>query len=228
MPLILLASAIAFSCASPSHHDGDAIRCAGRSRSDRIYGIDAPEMPGACRRFRACVAGDPFAARDHLAGLTAGRSISCTQVDRDRYGRRVVRCSADGRDLSCAMIADGFAEARYGRLDCAQPAEPVHWAWRTGSIWLAVIAWLIIVNLATYAAFAIDKSRAIAGQARRVNRIPEATLLRLAAVGGSIGAIFAQQRLRHKTVKQPFASLLLTIAGTQFLIIVGLLILTYL
>ncbi len=228
MPLIVLASALVFACASPTHHDGDAIRCAGRSRSDRLYGIDAPEMPGTCRRDRACVGGDPFATRDHLAGLTNGRAVSCTQVDRDRYGRRVVRCSAEGKDLSCAMIADGFAVPRYGRIDCGQPAETGRWPQNTRSIWLFGAAWLLIVNLSAYAAFAIDKSRAIASQSRRVRRISEATLLRLAAAGGSIGAIIAQRRLRHKTVKQPFAFLLLLIAGIQMVLIVGLLAFAYL
>ncbi len=41
-----------FACVSPSHHDGDAIRCRGENQSMRLYGIDAPEMPGACRPGR--------------------------------------------------------------------------------------------------------------------------------------------------------------------------------
>ncbi|MBC7520382.1 MAG: DUF1294 domain-containing protein, partial [Sandarakinorhabdus sp.] len=111
------ASASGFACINPSHHDGGAIHCAGADRSDRMFGIDAPEMPGACRPGRRCTSGDPFAARDHLAALTAGHSITCEQADTDHYGRRVVRCAADGADLSCAMVADGFAVERYGRLN---------------------------------------------------------------------------------------------------------------
>jgi endonuclease YncB( thermonuclease family) len=108
----------AFSCPAPEHHDGDAIRCGSNGRSMRLYGIDAPEMPGACRPGRVCTPGDPIAARDHLRSLTAGKSVSCRQVDRDRYGRAIVRCEADGRDLSCSMVHDGFAIERYGRLLC--------------------------------------------------------------------------------------------------------------
>ncbi|ARR57249.1 hypothetical protein HY78_18630 [Rhizorhabdus wittichii DC-6] len=84
----------------------------------RLYGIDAPEMPGACRPGRQCTPGDPYASRDHLASLTAGRSVRCEQVDADRYGRLVVRCTAGGADLSCQMVRDGFAVERYGRLRC--------------------------------------------------------------------------------------------------------------
>jgi len=84
----------------------------------RLYAIDAPEMPGACRAGRVCTPGDPFAARDHLEGLARGRVVTWRQVDSDRYGRRVVQAFADGEDLSCAMVADGFAVERYGRLSC--------------------------------------------------------------------------------------------------------------
>lgn len=113
-----LASPPQFACLAPEHHDGDAIRCGSKGRSMRLYGIDAPEMPGACRRGRLCTPGDPFASRDHLRRLTAGRDVVCRQVDRDRYGRAIVRCEADGRDLSCSMVQGGFAVRRYGPLSC--------------------------------------------------------------------------------------------------------------
>lgn len=85
----------------------------------RLYGIDAPEMPGACRPGRQCTPGDPIAARDHLRALTSGKSVVCQQVDKDRYGRIIVRCAVNGVDLSCSMVRDGFAVERYGRLNCA-------------------------------------------------------------------------------------------------------------
>ena len=40
------------------------------------------------------------------------------------------------------------------------------------------------------------------------HRISERTLLTLAAIGGSLGAIAAQQAFRHKTRKEPFRTLL--------------------
>jgi len=110
-----------FTCASPSHHDGDAIRCAGQERSMRLQAIDAPEMPGACRPGRRCTPGDPYASRDYLRSLTKGRNVICEEQDIDSYGRRVVRCLADGQDISCAMVASGHAVERYARLNCNAP-----------------------------------------------------------------------------------------------------------
>lgn len=107
-----------FACPNPEHHDGDAIRCGSHGRSMRLYAIDAPEMPGACRPGRQCTPGDPFASRDHLASLTAGKEVQCRQLDTDHYGRKVVQCFAGDLDLSCAMVQDGFAVERYGRLRC--------------------------------------------------------------------------------------------------------------
>lgn len=105
-------------CPQPNHHDGDALRCGYHGRSMRLYAIDAPEMPGACRPGRRCTPGSPYASRDHLASLTAGRSVSYRVLDYDRYGRAIVQVFADDVDVSCAMVRDGFAVERYGKLYC--------------------------------------------------------------------------------------------------------------
>ena len=64
------------------------------------------------------------------------------------------------------------------------------------------------INVVTFVAFALDKA---AAQSER-RRTPETTLLALALIGGSLGALAAQQLLRHKTRKQPFRAMLITIA----------------
>jgi uncharacterized membrane protein YsdA (DUF1294 family) len=69
--------------------------------------------------------------------------------------------------------------------------------------------YLALINALTFGAFALDK--AAAGSNRR--RTPERTLLVLALIGGSLGALTAQQVLRHKTRKQPFRAILIGIAG---------------
>ena len=99
-------------------HDGDTFRCEGYQKSTRLYGIDAPEMPGSCREGRSCVAGDPYAAKAQLERLIGGRALQCVVTDTDRYRRPVMRCTAGGRDLSCAMVRSGLAVERYGKLGC--------------------------------------------------------------------------------------------------------------
>ncbi len=63
-----------------------------------------------------------------------------------------------------------------------------------------VIFYLLAANLLTFVTYGIDKWKA------RHNRwrIPEATLLLLAALGGSIGALLAMRVFRHKTQHKKF------------------------
>ena len=105
----------ALECQSPYITDGDTLHCAGARV--RLLGIDAPELPGHCRRGRQCVEGDPFAARDYLVALTR-TTVVCIPQALDRYGRTLARCSANGVDLSCAMLRSGHAERRYADIRC--------------------------------------------------------------------------------------------------------------
>jgi endonuclease YncB( thermonuclease family) len=106
----------AFSCAVVRVTDGDTVRC-GETRI-RLYGIDAPELPGHCRTGRSCTPGDPYASTDNLAALLRLGEVECRAVDFDRYGRTVARCSAGGVDLSCSQLAGRFAVRRYGPISC--------------------------------------------------------------------------------------------------------------
>ena len=54
---------------------------------------------------------------------------------------------------------------------------------------------LAVVNLAAFALYGIDKGKAKRG----AWRIPEATLLLIAALGGSLGALLGMELFRHKT-----------------------------
>ena len=69
--------------------------------------------------------------------------------------------------------------------------------------------YLLAVNAAAFAAMAADKRRAMRDQ----RRIPERTLLQIALIGGALGAVAAQQVLRHKTRKEPFRTQLWMIAA---------------
>jgi uncharacterized membrane protein YsdA (DUF1294 family) len=88
---------------------------------------------------------------------------------------------------------------------------------------ILLTAALLAINLATFAAFGWDKAAA----RQRDRRIPERTLLILAALGGSPAALLARQTLRHKTRKQPFGARLLLIVFLQVvaLIVAGVVIL---
>lgn len=85
------------------------------------------------------------------------------------------------------------------------------------NLWI-VCGGIAAMNVVTYTAFYVDKRSAIRGDWR----IPEKTLLRLAFLGGSLGAKMAQSQLRHKTRKQPFARILNFLVGIHCLSIVGL------
>ena len=63
-----------------------------------------------------------------------------------------------------------------------------------------LIYYLLAVNVLTFVVFGLDKLKAFRGRWR----VPEATLLGLAALGGSVGAWLAMQLFRHKTQKKKF------------------------
>ncbi len=60
--------------------------------------------------------------------------------------------------------------------------------------------WLIFINIFTFAAYALDKYKAI----HHAWRIPERTLILLAVIGGSVGALIAMYTVRHKTKHKKF------------------------
>lgn len=105
--------AFTFVCLAAVAIDGDTLRCANlREEANgrvRLARIDAAELhdPGGEQAKRA------------LAALIAGRTVRCQLVDadpriggfqaRDRFGRPVARCGADGVDLQRAMLDAGQA-----------------------------------------------------------------------------------------------------------------------
>jgi endonuclease YncB( thermonuclease family) len=113
---VTVAESGAFDCPEPRVTDGDTLRC-GPVRV-RLASIDAPEMPGHCRRGRTCTPGDPFASTDHLRVLVEGRSLTCRQTDTDHYGRVIALCFNGREDLSCSQVRSGHAIIRYGNLTC--------------------------------------------------------------------------------------------------------------
>lgn len=63
-----------------------------------------------------------------------------------------------------------------------------------------ILFYLLAANLLTFVTYGIDKWKARAGRWR----VREASLLLLAALGGSIGALLAMRVFRHKTQHKKF------------------------
>ena len=66
---------------------------------------------------------------------------------------------------------------------------------------MRILIWyLAVINFITWIAYGLDKGRAKSGKWR----IPERTLLLLALIGGSLGALAGMILFRHKTRKAKF------------------------
>ena len=63
-----------------------------------------------------------------------------------------------------------------------------------------IICFLLAINIATFLLYGIDKYKAKKNQWR----ISEATLLTMAAIGGSIGAWVGMRIWHHKTIHKKF------------------------
>jgi endonuclease YncB( thermonuclease family) len=88
--------------------DGDTVTVAGERI--RLFGVDAPEARQMCERD-----GQPWRcgaeAGAALRAFLAGTPVSCTPVDRDRFGRVVARCTAAGQDVGAWLVSEGMAVA---------------------------------------------------------------------------------------------------------------------
>ncbi|MGO4642886.1 thermonuclease family protein [Mesorhizobium sp. 2RAF45] len=89
-------------------NDGDSITL-GAERI-RMRGIDAPEYTQTCRKNGADYACGTL-ARQSLVRLIAGRPVTCSGWQRDRYGRLLGDCKAGGTDLNRAQVEAGWAVA---------------------------------------------------------------------------------------------------------------------
>jgi len=88
--------------------DGDTIELS--SEKMRLFGIDAPEKGQPCKRNNApydCGA----ASTEHLEFMLTGTKVECVKKEKDRWGRYIALCSADGEDVSQLMVRHGWAVA---------------------------------------------------------------------------------------------------------------------
>ena len=88
--------------------DGDTIDIA--EQRIRLHGIDTPETKQTCHR-EGVVWMCGAAATKNLRKLIGGAKVTCIRRDKDRYGRIVAICHANGIDLNAAMVRSGMALA---------------------------------------------------------------------------------------------------------------------
>lgn len=114
--LLLALAAAAFHMALPDRTtfagplrvvDGDTL--AEGTRRVRLLGIDAPELSQICRTATGEAYRCGEVARDALVRLVQTGVVACSVSGRDRYGRELVRCEADGVDLGRDLVRRGLA-----------------------------------------------------------------------------------------------------------------------
>jgi uncharacterized membrane protein YsdA (DUF1294 family) len=81
---------------------------------------------------------------------------------------------------------------------------------------LAILIYLVVMNVIGFAIMGIDKSKAKRG----AWRIPEKTLFLVAILGGSIGSILGMKQFRHKTKHKTFTIGMPVIFIVQVIIVV--------
>ena len=153
--------------------DGDTLSIRGQSARIRLYGVDTPEGQQTCED----AAGKRYLcgsrAADALSALI-GRNgrVSCQEEDRDRYGRIVAVCQANGRDINAELIRQGWAleykqysDGRYsGDEDEAREAKRGLWAGKFVEPW----DWRRGERLSSEASTGSDRKCAISGEPNKV------------------------------------------------------------
>lgn len=116
-PICCAAIALAMCCvaeaASISVADGDSFRMNGERY--RLQNVDAPELDQMCKDAAAREWACGRKARDELRRLLTQGPVSCQAITRDRFGRKVAICMANGRDVGETMVRNGWATAYKGR-----------------------------------------------------------------------------------------------------------------
>ena len=83
------------------------------------------------------------------------------------------------------------------------------------------LLYLLIINASGFALMLADKFKA----KKNLWRIPEATLLGVAALGGSIGSLIGMYAVRHKTKHAKFTLGIPLILAVQIVVMIWLLVL---
>lgn len=83
------------------------------------------------------------------------------------------------------------------------------------------LLYLLIINAAGFVLMLVDKHKA----KKNLWRIPEATLMTVAAIGGSVGSLIGMYTVRHKTKHKKFTLGIPLILAVQVVLAVWILLL---
>jgi endonuclease YncB( thermonuclease family) len=89
--------------------DGDTLDVGGARV--RLFGIDAVETAQTCKTEQGRDWACGTWVKTEVARRYDGARARCTQMDTDRYGRIVARCTVAGQDIGAALVAEGLATA---------------------------------------------------------------------------------------------------------------------
>ena len=92
-----------------------------------------------------------------------------------------------------------------------------------GNPWALLLLYLLLINLATFLTFGLDKWKAKRkAKKETIRRVPEKTLFTLSALGGSVGALLGMKVFHHKTLHKTFRFGIPAILALQIIIPAGL------
>lgn len=89
--------------------DGDTLEISGERV--RLEGIDAPESGQTCGSASGAEWKCGLASAQALLRLTGGKDVACDSRGRDKYGRMLGICFADGIELNAELVRLGLAWA---------------------------------------------------------------------------------------------------------------------
>lgn len=156
---------------------------AGEQQFYRERGLQAPRHCPDCREARRSQ--PTVAAPGSRPPQAPARPTSSTAQPRSAPARPIARRPSPRRTFGVTVLVTAVVLSIVVLV--LFPATPL-------------LAWLLGVNVVTLLAYGYDKG--IAGGTR--TRIPEAVLLGLALIGGTLGAFAGMVLFRHKTSKPAF------------------------
>lgn len=92
--------------------DGDTLEVHGQRI--RLWGVDAPESRQSCENETGATYACGRISARRLDQHLMDQTVSCFELDHDRYGRMVARCEINGEDVGAWLVKQGLA-VRYAR-----------------------------------------------------------------------------------------------------------------